>query len=200
MTEKAFEMAKNSLVIEQKAVADVLETLDRASFEKAVEALSACRQVITSASGSSGIAAKKFSHTLCCIERPAQFLPPCEAMHGGLGAVQKDTVVVLVSRGGKTAELLPVLDVAKKKGAFIIGITENLTSPIATGADCVLPMHIERESDKFNMQATASFEATIALCDALICAIMEETGYCKEQFALIHPGGAVGARLNERKG
>ena len=119
-------------------------------------------------------------------------------MHGGLGAVQKDTVVVLVSRGGKTAELLPVLDVAKKKGAFIIGITENLTSPIATGADCVLPMHIERESDKFNMQATSSFVATIALCDALICAIMEETGYCKEQFALIHPGGAVGERLNHK--
>ena len=133
MTEKAFEMAKNSLVIEQKAVADVLETLDRASFEKAVEALSACRQVITSASGSSGIAAKKFSHTLCCIERPAQFLPPCEAMHGGLGAVQKDTVVVLVSRGGKTAELLPILDVAKKKGAFIIGICENLIRAVKIG-------------------------------------------------------------------
>lgn len=198
MREKALEMAKNSLLIEQKAVADVLEKLDEKSFARAVDALSACNRVITSASGSSGIAAKKFAHTLCCIERPAQFLPPCEAMHGGLGAVQKGDVVVLVSRGGKTAELLPVLEVSRKKGAFIIGVTENMQSPIALGADCILPMSIEKESDKYNMQATASYVATIALFDALICAIMEETDYQKEQFALIHPGGAVGQRLNQR--
>ncbi len=197
MTEKALQMAKESLVIEQKAVADVLAKMDWAAFEAAARALSDCDRIITSASGSSGVAAKKFAHTLCCIERPAQFLPPCEAMHGGLGAVQKGNVVVLVSRGGKTAELLPVLDVALKKGATVIGVTENLDSPIGRHADIVLPMHIERESDKYNMQATASFVATIALFDALICAVMEETDYQKSQFALIHPGGAVGERLNK---
>ncbi len=197
MTEKALQMAKESLVIEQKAVADVLAKMDWAAFEAAACALSDCDRIITSASGSSGVAAKKFAHTLCCIERPAQFLPPCEAMHGGLGAVQKGNVVVLVSRGGKTAELLPVLDVALKKGATVIGVTENLDSPIGRHADIVLPMHIERESDKYNMQATASFVATIALFDALICAVMEETDYQKSQFALIHPGGAVGERLNK---
>ncbi len=196
MTEKSLERAKESLVIEQKAVADVLDKMDWPAFEAAVRALSECDRIITSASGSSGVAAKKFAHTLCCIERPAQFLPPCEAMHGGLGAVQKGNVVVLVSRGGKTAELLPVLDVALKKGATVIGVTENMDSPIGRHADIVLPMHIERESDKYNMQATASFVATIALFDALICAVMEETDYQKSQFALIHPGGAVGERLN----
>ncbi len=196
MTEKSLERAKESLVIEQKAVADVLDKMDWPAFEAAVRALSECDRIITSASGSSGVAAKKFAHTLCCIERPAQFLPPCEAMHGGLGAVQKGNVVVLVSRGGKTVELLPVLDVALKKGATVIGVTENMDSPIGRHADIVLPMHIERESDKYNMQATASFVATIALFDALICAVMEETDYQKSQFALIHPGGAVGERLN----
>ncbi len=196
MTEKSLERAKESLVIEQKAVADVLDKMDWPAFEAAVRALSECDRIITSASGSSGVAAKKFAHTLCCIERPAQFLPPCEAMHGGLGAVQKGNVVVLVSRGGKTVELLPVLDVALKKGATVIGVTENMDSPIGRHADIVLPMHIERESDKYNMQATASFVATIALFDALICAVMEETDYRKSQFALIHPGGAVGERLN----
>lgn len=196
MKDISMQMAKASLEIETKAVADVLSTLDEEAFAKAVDLLSNADRIITSASGSSGVAAKKFAHTLCCIERPAQFLPPCEAMHGGLGAVQKDNVVVLVSRGGKTAELLPVLYVAEKKGAKIIGVTENMDSPIAQHSTVVLPMHIEKESDKYNMQATASFVATIALFDALICAVMEETDYQKEQFALIHPGGAVGERLN----
>lgn len=194
---ESIEMAKNSLEIEAKAVQDVLKHMDWNAFEKAVSALSKCDRIITSASGSSGVAAKKFAHTLCCIERPAQFLPPCEAMHGGLGAVQKGNVVVLASRGGKTAELLPVLDVARKKEAIIIGVTENMDSPIAKDSDIVIPMYVEKESDKYNMQATASFIATIALFDALICAVMEETDYQKQQFALIHPGGAVGERLNK---
>ncbi len=194
---KSIEMARQSLEIEATAVKDVLDKMDWVAFQKATEALSKCDKIITCASGSSGIAAKKFAHTLCCIERPAQFLPPCEAMHGGLGAVQKGNVVVLVSRGGKTAELLPVLDVSIKKGATVIGVTENMDSPIAKQSDIVLPMHIEKESDKYNMQATSSYIATIALFDALICAVMEETDYKKEQFALIHPGGAVGERLNK---
>ena len=194
---KSIEMARQSLEIEATAVKDVLDKMDWVAFQKATEALSKCDKIITCASGSSGIAAKKFAHTLCCIERPAQFLPPCEAMHGGLGAVQKGNVVVLVSRGGKTAELLPVLDVSMKKGATVIGVTENMDSPIAKQSDIVLPMHIEKESDKYNMQATSSYIATIALFDALICAVMEETDYKKEKFALIHPGGAVGERLNK---
>lgn len=194
---KSIEMARQSLEIEANAVKDVLDKMDWVAFQKATEALSKCDKIITCASGSSGIAAKKFAHTLCCIERPAQFLPPCEAMHGGLGAVQKGNIVVLVSRGGKTAELLPVLDVSIKKGATVIGVTENMDSPIAKQSDIVLPMHIEKESDKYNMQATSSYIATIALFDALICAVMEETDYKKEQFALIHPGGAVGERLNK---
>ncbi len=190
-------MAIASLEIERGAVADVLEKMDWEAFARAAEALARADRIITSASGSSGIAAKKFAHTLCCVERPAQFLPPCEAMHGGLGSIQKGNVVVLVSRGGKTAELLPVLDVALKKGATVIGVTENTDSPIGRLSDIVIPMHIERESDKYNMQATASYVATIALFDALICAVMEETDYQMEQFALIHPGGAVGERLNK---
>ena len=194
---KSIEMARQSLEIEANAVKDVLDKMDWVAFQKATKALSKCDKIITCASGSSGIAAKKFAHTLCCIERPAQFLPPCEAMHGGLGAVQKGNVVVLVSRGGKTAELLPVLDVSIKKGATVIGVTENMDSPIAKQSDIVLPMHIEKESDKYNMQATSSYISTIALFDALICAVMEETDYKKEQFALIHPGGEVGERLNK---
>ncbi|NLI72944.1 MAG: SIS domain-containing protein [Bacteroidales bacterium] len=189
--------ARLSLEIESKAVSDILDYLDEDSFVKAVEALSTCPKIITCASGSSGIAAKKFAHSLCCIERNAQFLSPAEAIHGGMGCMKKGDAVVMVSRGGKTAELLPIIDVCNKKEVILIGVTENLNSPLAKSSQIVVPMKIERESDGLNVMATASFVVTIAIFDALLAALMEVTDYTLEQFALIHPGGAVGSRLNK---
>jgi D-arabinose 5-phosphate isomerase GutQ len=197
MKNKAITLAKESLKIESKAIADIIEYLDETQFLKAVKILSTCPKIITCASGSSGIAAKKFSHSLCCIERNAQFLSPAEAIHGGMGCIKKDDAVVFVSRGGKTAELFPIIEVSAKKGAHIIVLTENLESPLAKAAGVVIPMKIERESDKLNIMATTSFVVTIAIFDALLSAIMEETEYKIEQFALIHPGGAVGKLLNK---
>jgi len=194
----SLKLSIDSLKIESKAIADIVDYIDQESFGKAVDALSSCQKIITCASGSSGIAAKKFSHSLCCIERNAQFLSPAEAVHGGLGCVKKGDAVVMVSRGGKTAELLPIIDVCNKKEATLIAITENLNSPLAQNAQVVISMKIEKESDKYNMMATSSFIATVAIFDALLVAIMEETAYREEQFALIHPGGAVGERLNQK--
>lgn len=197
MKEKSLILAKESLEIESKAVSGILEYLDEESFGRAVDILSTCPKIITCASGSSGIAAKKFAHSLCCIERNAQFLSPAEALHGGLGCIKENDAVVVVSRGGKTAELLPVIDVCNKKNAVLIGVTENLNSPLAEKSQIVIRLKIEKESDKFNIMATSSFIATVAIFDAMLVAIMEEIGYRLEQFALIHPGGAVGKMLNE---
>jgi D-arabinose 5-phosphate isomerase GutQ len=198
MKDKSFQLSIESFRIESKAISDIIEYMDEAGFGKAVDVLSNCPKIITCASGSSGIAAKKFSHSLCCIERSAQFLSPAEAVHGGLGCVKKGDAVVMVSRGGKTAELLPIIDVCNKKEAILIAVTENYHSPLAEKAQIVLPLKIEKESDKFNVMATSSFIATVAIFDALLVAIMEETGYRIEQFSLIHPGGAVGERLNQK--
>src|SRR5690554_3988716 len=189
-------IATESLKIESKAIADIINYLDNDSFYEAVQALSSCPKIITCASGSSGIAAKKFAHSLCCIERNAQFLSPAEAIHGGMGCMKKGDAVVMVSRGGKTAELLPIIEVCNKKEVLLIGITENLNAPLAKNSQIVVPMKIEKESDGLNVMATASFVATIAIFDAMLASIMETTGYSLEQFALIHPGGAVGSRLN----
>jgi D-arabinose 5-phosphate isomerase GutQ len=197
MNNKSFQMAIRSLEIESKAISDIIDYLDKESFLKAVEVLSSCPKIITCASGSSGIAAKKFAHSLCCIERNAQFLSPAEAIHGGMGCMKKGDAVVMVSRGGKTAELLPIIEVCNKKEVLLIGITENLSAPLAKNSQIVVPMKIEKESDGLNIMATASFVATIAIFDAMLASIMEITGYSLEQFALIHPGGAVGSRLNE---
>lgn len=195
--EAIMQKARESLRIESNAILDVLGYLDVDCFYEAVKVLSSCSKIITCASGSSGIAAKKFSHSLNCIERNAQFLSPALAIHGGMGCMKEGDAVVMVSRGGKTAELLPIIDVCNKKRVTLIGITENLDSPLAKSSQIVIPMKIEKESDPLNVMATTSFVVTIAIFDALLAAIMEVTDYKLEQFALIHPGGAVGNRLNK---
>ena len=191
--------ARQSLAIERDEVQRVLDGLDAEAFGRAVDVLARVPRIMTCASGSSGIAAKKFAHSLCCIERGAMFMPPCEAVHGGLGGLKREDALVMVSRCGKTAELLPVIDVCRKKGATLIAVTENLASPLAQAADIVLALRIGRESDKYNFMATSSFVATTAIFDALLAALIEETDYTREMFGLIHPGGAVGDMLKKEK-
>jgi len=106
--------------------------------------------------------------------------------------------MVFASRGGKTAELLPILDICKAKKVTVITITENTDSPLAKGADIVLRQYVNRETDKYNSQGTTSTTSLCVIFHALQAAIIEKTGYRNEQFALIHPGGAVGERLNKR--
>ena len=182
--------------IEQDAIGRAFAAVDEAAFLKAVEMLSTAPRIAASGCGHSGIACRHFAHLMCCIERPARFLSPSEATHGASGFLQPGDVMLFASRGGKTAELLPILDIAKKKGAIIIAVTENEMSPLAVGADIVLKMAVTRETDRFNSQGTTSFTVLSVLFHALQAALIERTGYQNEQFRLIHPGGAVGERLN----
>ncbi len=199
MKEEALKRGKEAFLIEKKAVQDALDYMDFDAFQKAVELLAAAPRIGTTGCGHSGIACQHMAHLMCCIERPARFISPAEAVHGGLGFIQKGDVMILASRGGKTKELLPILEICRKKGAWVISITEKMDSPLAEGADVVLPMHVELETDKYNSQGTSSFLAVNVIFDALQAALVEETGYVNEQFALIHPGGAVGERLNQGK-
>lgn len=196
ISEQTYNDALNSLEIESEAIKDVISYLERDSFERAIDVLARAPRIVTCASGSSGFAAMKFAHSLCCIELSAKFMSPAEAVHGGLGYLKNDDVVVMISRGGKTAELLPIIDVCIKKKVTLIGVTENLSSRLANSSCIVIPLNIKRESDQLNIMATASFIATIAIFDALLAALIDHTGYTMRQFALIHPGGAVGASLN----
>jgi len=188
MKKESMDRAKESLEIEAKAITDISFYLDKNAFARAVEVMSKAERIATSGCGNSGIACMKLAHSLCCIEKPAKFIPPGEAPHGGLGFVQKGDVIVLASRGGKTAELMPILRVSKQKEAIVIGITENPESPLALESDILLRMCIERESDKFNIMATSSFVALVAIFDALQVAIMEETGVYSRQVCS-HPSG-----------
>ena len=198
MKQEALKSAQNAFDLEAAEIARAKEVMDWEAFAKAVEVLSKAERIGTAGCGHSGIACTHFAHSLCCIERPARFVSPAEAVHGGMGFIQKGDVMVLASRGGKTAELIPIMNIAKTKGATVISVTEKMDSPLAVGADIVLPMKVELETDKYNSQSTSSFVALASVFDALQTALIEETGFVNEQFALTHPGGAVGERLNKK--
>ncbi len=196
MKEKAFKQARDAFIIEADALTKVWDAMDETAFAAAVDELSRAMRIAASGCGHSGIVCQHFAHLMCCIERPARFISPAEAVHGATGFVQAGDVMVLASRGGKTQELLPILDICRQKGATVIAVTENLDSPLAKGADIVLPMAVTRETDRYNCQGTTSTTVLSAIFDALQAALIEETDYSNKKFALVHPGGAVGARLN----
>ncbi len=190
--------AKAAYDIEAACITEMKEFFDEAEFAKAVELLSTAPRIGTCGCGHSGIICQHMAHLMCCIERPARFISPAEAVHGATGFLQEGDVMIFASRGGKTKELLPIVDICKAKGVSIITVTENMESPLAQAADVVLKQHVNRETDKWNAQGTTSTTALCMIFHALQAAVIEQTGYRAEQFALIHPGGAVGERLNKK--
>ncbi|MBO4467812.1 MAG: SIS domain-containing protein [Clostridia bacterium] len=197
-------MKKDSLIsakavyeIESECIKEMLSHFDENAFSEAVELLKNAPRIGCTGCGHSGIMCQHFAHLMCCIERPAKFISPAEAVHGGTGFLQEGDVCVFASRGGKTKELLPILDICKAKGVKVITITENLDSPLAKGADVVLKQFVNRETDKYNCQGTTSSTSLAVIFHVLQTILIEETDYKNEQFALIHPGGAVGERLNK---
>ena len=198
MTEETLKQVKNAYKIEAECITEMLDFLDEKQFSKAVDLLKNAERIGSSGCGHSGIMCQHFAHLMCCIERPARFISPAEAVHGATGFLQKGDVMVFASRGGKTGELLPILKICKEKGVKVITVTENLQSPLAIGADVVLKQHVNRETDRYNAQGTTSSTALCMIFHALQTALIEETGFKNEQFAIIHPGGAVGERLNKK--
>ena len=189
--------AKKAYEIESECLKTMLDYFDEEAFSNAVELLKNAPRIGVSGCRHSGIICQHFAHLMCCIEQPAKFISPAEAVHGGMGFLQKGDVIVFASRGGKTGELLPIMRICKEKGVKIITVTENLESPLAEGADVVLKQYVNRETDKYNSQGTTSSTALCMIFHSLQTALIEETDYKNEQFALIHPGGAVGERLNK---
>jgi len=197
MKKRTLEQALNVYAIEKECIEGMLEFFDEDAYGKAVELLKNAPRIGATGCGHSGIICQHFAHLMCCIDKPAKFISPAEAVHGGTGFLQKGDACVFASRGGKTKELLPILDICKAKGVKVITITENLESPLALGADVVLKQYVNRETDKYNCQGTTSSTALAVIFHVLQTALIEETDFKNEQFALVHPGGAVGERLNK---
>ncbi len=197
MKQEALLQARQAYITESECIREMAAYFDEEIYSKAVELLKNAPRIGTCGCGHSGIICQHFAHLLCCIERPARFISPAEAVHGATGFLQAGDVMVFASRGGKTKELLPIVDICKKKGVHIITVTENLESPLALAADVVLKQYVNRETDKYNCQGTTSSTSLCVIFHVLQTALIEETDFQNEQFALVHPGGAVGERLNK---
>lgn len=199
MKESRKQSIRNTLEIESKALLDLISNLDEGAIDQVIEGMLACKgKIITSGCGTSGEAAKKISHTLSCVECPSLFLAPSDASHGGMGVVQKEDMVVLISKGGGSEEIVSMIPIVKAKRALVVGVTENPDSPLAKESDIFLQIKVTKEADIFDMLATSSIIALIGVFDAIAIVLMKEKQYSKEQFALIHPSGAVGAKLKSQ--
>ena len=142
--QEALAAAKAAYDIEAQCIEEMKAYFDDEQFAKAVELLAKAPRIGAAGSGHSGIICQHFAHLMCCIERPARFVSPAEAVHGATGFIQEGDVMVFASRGDKTKELLPIVDICKAKKVKIITVTENLESPLATAADVVIKQHVNR--------------------------------------------------------
>lgn len=173
-----------------------LKSLDKNLFTSIATKLANCKGLVhTSGCGTSAMAAKKVAHSLCCVEVQSCFLNPSDAVHGGMGRLKKDDIIIFFSKGGNTSELISMIKVCKVKGVFIITVSEDPISELAQNADIYLPIRVDKEPCRFNLLATASTLAMTAAFDAICILLMYREEYSKEAFLLIHPAGAVGEKL-----
>ena len=176
MKPESLTAAKEVYVIESECIRKMEDFFDEESFSRAVDLLKNASGIGCLGCGHSGIICQHFTHLMCCIERPARFISPAEAVHGGSGFLQEGDVCVFASRGGKTKELFPIMDICKAKGVKTIVITENLESPLAEDADVVLKQYVNCETDKYNCQGTTSSVSLAVIFHILQTALIEVTG------------------------
>tara|TARA_B100000749_G_scaffold272804_1_gene255069 strand:- start:618 stop:1583 length:966 start_codon:yes stop_codon:yes gene_type:complete len=188
-------IAKRTLEIESKAVANLISLLDD-QFAHAVQHILQCNgRVIVSGVGKSAIVASKIVATLNSTGTPAIFMHAADAIHGDLGTIQENDVVICLSQSGNTPEikaLLPLIKVGKNK---LIGITGNMESVLAKQADFVLNTYVEKEACPNNLAPTTSTSAQMSMGDALAICLLELKGFSSSDFAKYHPGGALGKKL-----
>jgi len=188
-------LARKVLKTEADAILGLIDRLDH-RFSRAVLMLRDCQgRVIVTGMGKSGIICRKIAATLASTGTPAFFLHPAEAIHGDLGVVQKDDVVVAVSQSGETGEILRLLETIRRIGARLIAVTGVPKSTLAQASDVALDCHIAEEACPMNLAPTASTTAALALGDALAMTLLVEKGFRLEDFANLHPGGKIGKRL-----
>jgi arabinose-5-phosphate isomerase len=188
-------LARKVLETEAAAIVTLVSRLD-ASFDRAVALLRCCRgRVVLTGMGKSGIICQKIAATLTSTGTPALFLHPAEAIHGDIGVVQPDDLVLALSYSGETDEILRLLESIRRRGVKLIVITGSPRSTLAQAADVTLDCSVAEEACPLNLAPTASTTAALALGDALAMTLLVEKGFREEDFASLHPGGRLGRRL-----
>ena len=187
--------ARETLEIEASAVKNLAERLD-GGFVEACRLILSCRsRVVLTGIGKSGAIARKLAGTFSSTGTPAFFLHPAEGVHGDLGGLMRDDVLILLSYSGETEELLTIMPVVVRIGVKVVAMVGNNASTLAKYAQATLDISVEREACPYNLAPTASTTAMLALGDALALAVMEARKFGREDFAIYHPAGSLGRKL-----
>ncbi len=187
--------AKQILKIEASSIKALINRVG-GEFERAVGLLCGSKgRVIVTGMGKPGIIAQKISATLSSTGTPSMWLHPAEAIHGDLGKVTKDDIIIAISNSGETEEITKLLPTIKKIGSRLIALTGNAKSTLAKFSDCVLDVSVKEEACPLGLAPSASTTATLAMGDALALVVAYKKGFKIEDFAFFHPGGSLGKRL-----
>jgi len=199
MTQSHLEDIQQLLRIESEAIAQTAMRLDQAQVERVVQLLAECEgKVVILGVGKSGIIGQKIAATMTSAGTAALYLHPSDALHGGLGIVQPDDVVVVLSNSGETDEIVAMLPYLKNRGVPIVAIVGNLNSTLARRADAVLDATVDQEACPLNLAPTTSTTVALAIGDALAMTVMKVKGLTSDDFAVNHPAGRLGKRLTLR--
>ena len=187
---------KQVVRIEAESIAG-LENSINDDFVKAVETiLASTGRVVLTGMGKSGLIARKIVATLNSTGTPAIFLHPTDALHGDLGMVRKEDVVILISKSGETEEISNLIPMFKRLSVTIIAMCGNPGSSLAKSSDIFLNINVKEEACPYDLAPTSSTTATLVMGDALSVALLEKRGFTEEDFAFLHPGGSLGKRLS----
>jgi arabinose-5-phosphate isomerase len=189
------ERAKRVVEIESKAVQNLYARINN-EFARAVQMILNCTgRVVITGMGKSGIVGKKIVATMNSTGTPAIFLHPSDAVHGDMGMVRTEDIVICISKSGNTEEIVHLLPLFKRINVPIIAMVGNKASSIARSASIILDIGVEQEACTLDLAPTASTTATLVLGDALAITLLEKRNFTKEDFARYHPGGHIGKRL-----
>jgi len=194
----SIQQAKEVLRIEAESISNLIDKIGP-SFSRAVEIIHQAKgRVIITGIGKSGLVGKKIAATLTSTGTPAIFLHPVEGLHGDLGIVTKDDVMLCISNSGETSELSTLVSNVKDIGLSIIAFTGNIDSTLAKNSDVTIDVSVEKEACPFGLAPTSSTTATLAMGDALAVALVKKMEFTERDFYKLHPGGHLGQRLMAR--
>lgn len=189
------EEAKRVIRVEAEALLNLEASIDQA-FEQAVQMiLNTTGRVVVTGMGKSGLIGQKIASTMASTGTPAFFLHPAEGIHGDLGMIMKGDVVIAISNSGETDEVVRILPIIKRLGASLIAMAGNPASSLAKSGDIFLDISVKEEACPLGLAPTASTTVTLAMGDAIAVALLVSRGFKAEDFAMFHPGGALGRRL-----
>jgi arabinose-5-phosphate isomerase len=194
-TEEALQQAREVLRIEAESITQLIPKLDH-NFTRAVDLIYGSKgRVIVTGIGKSGLIGKKIVATMTSTGTPAIFLHPVEGLHGDLGIVTKDDVIIAISNSGETSELNLIIESIRRIGVPLIAFTGRPDSTLGRSSDVVIDIGVEREACPFNLAPTSSSTASLAMGDALAIALIGKRNFNEKDFYRFHPGGNLGARL-----